>query len=208
MLRHAIAPLGRYTKASHDVERHPRLNSDAKILLLYVQGLPEDQTGKALSDHARKVGITGSAYKTAKKQLVTHGFVHDLKEPVGRGRWVTVHVCSNVPLTSEDVAGMRGEPSPGVRFPAVGEPSGRAVGGLLPVDEELDKNSPHPPPEAEAEAEAETGAEVRAKVGAGSDSDPSAEVVQGERVLLSLRHERRDLYLGVREARGACGGRG
>lgn len=39
MLRHAIEPSARYTRASHDVIRHACRSSDAEILLLYVQGL-------------------------------------------------------------------------------------------------------------------------------------------------------------------------
>lgn len=77
MLRHAIAPSARYTKASNDVVRHPRLNSDAKILLLYVQGLPGDATCKPLSELANKVGIKGRAYQKAKGQLIEHGYVHE-----------------------------------------------------------------------------------------------------------------------------------
>ncbi|MFD7424663.1 hypothetical protein ACFV6M_30055 [Streptomyces californicus] len=67
MLRHAIAPSRRYTKASHDVVRHPRLCSDAKILILYVQGLPEGEAGLALSEHARKLGIRGRAFQRLKE---------------------------------------------------------------------------------------------------------------------------------------------
>ncbi|MGW8885083.1 hypothetical protein [Streptomyces sp. NPDC055749] len=195
MLRHVIAPVRCYTKSAHDVLRHKRLNSDAKILLLHVQGLRDEDADKALSELARDVGITGAAFKAAKKLLVMHGFVHDIKECAQGGRWVTVQFYSNVPLTREDVARLRADASasPGVPDPAVGEPDGRAVGGQLPVDKERDKNTPHPPPEVEAEAEAEV------------EADASTEVVEGERVLLSLRHDRRELHLGVREARGLAG---
>jgi hypothetical protein len=58
------------------------------------------------------------------------------------------------------------------------------VGRQLPVDEEQEKNYPHPPSEAAA------------------DRALSPEAAEGERVLLSLRHVRRELYLGVKEARG------
>ncbi|CAD5969944.1 protein of unknown function [Streptomyces sp. KY75] len=85
MLWHAIAPVRRYTKASHDVVRHPRLCSDAKILLLYVQGLPEDQTHLALSEHGQKLGIKGRAFQRAKEQLVVNGFVHEHKAPGAAG---------------------------------------------------------------------------------------------------------------------------
>ncbi|QNE75759.1 hypothetical protein F0344_14985 [Streptomyces finlayi] len=192
MLWHAIAPSRRFTKASHDVVRHPRLRSDAKILLLYVQGLPDEKNDRPLSEHARKLGITGRAYQRAKAELVMHGFVHERRETVGGGRWVTVQLFSNVPLTDDQAARLRvgatvdGQVPPSVQSPTVGRPRDRTVGGSLPVDEELEKNTPHPPPEAEEVPEAEA----------------APEVVEAERVLLSLRHERRELHLGVREARG------
>ncbi|SFY34184.1 hypothetical protein SAMN02787144_101939 [Streptomyces atratus] len=204
MLWHAIAPSRRYTKASHDVVRHPRLNSDAKILLLYVQGLPEQQAGKALSEHAKKFGITGRAYQRAKTQLIANGFVHEWKRQGDRGFWVTDQLFANVPLTVEQAAAVRndrvGAPSasaapsapavpaarPGARNPAVGEPGGRAVGGYEPVDEELGENYSHPPSEASEASEAFV----------------ASEVGEGERVLLSLRHVNPQLHLGVREARG------
>ncbi|MGK3090900.1 hypothetical protein ACG93S_13660 [Streptomyces sp. WAC01490] len=193
MLWHAIAPVRRYTKASHDVVRHPRLCSDAKILLLYVQGLPDDQTHLALSEHGRKLGIKGRAFQRAKEQLVVNGFVHERKAPGERGLWATHQLVSNVPLSDADAlavwreAGVGAEASPSVRFPTVGEPGPRSVGHQLPVDEELGENSSRPPtqaPDGEAALEA-----------------LSPEEAQVERVLLSLRECRRDLRLGVAEAR-------
>ncbi|MEU8674158.1 hypothetical protein [Streptomyces sp. NPDC048560] len=186
MLWHAIAPSRRFTKASHDVVRHPRLCSDAKILLLYVQGLPGENIDRPLGEHARKLGITGRAYQRAKAELVMHGFVHERRETAGGGRWVTVQLFSNVPLTDDQAARLRvggaadGEVPPSKQSPTVGRPRDRTAGGSLPVDEELEKNTPHLPPEAET----------------------APEVAEAERVLLSLRHERRGLHLGVREARG------
>ncbi|MFD8943106.1 hypothetical protein ACFV00_14035 [Streptomyces californicus] len=98
MLRHAIAPSRRYTKASHDVVRHPRLCSDAKILILYVQGLPEGEAGLALSEHARKLGIRGRAFQRLKEQLLVHGYVHERRASGDRGQWATHQLFSNVPL--------------------------------------------------------------------------------------------------------------
>ncbi|MGW0781934.1 hypothetical protein [Streptomyces sp. NPDC002913] len=198
MLRHAIAPSRRYTKASHDVVRHTRLTSDAKILLLAVQGLPDGQAVLPLSEHARKLGITGRAYQKSKELLVAHGYVHEWREQGERGRWVTEQLLSNVPLTREEAAGLRQGRTvvlPSARKPTVGEPAGRVAGHQLPVDEEREKNSPHPPSEAETEAEA--GPEPEAGFG--------PEAAEGERVLLSLRHVRRELYLGVKEARALAG---
>ncbi|MFJ8971857.1 hypothetical protein ACIRJ3_19660 [Streptomyces anulatus] len=200
MLWHAIAPSRRYTKASHDVVRHPRLSSDAKVLILYVQGLPDGGTDLALSEHARKLDIKGRAYQRAKEQLLLCGFVHERRVAGERGRWVTQQVFSNVPLADSEVSplwwdagvGFGVAPSsPSARFPTVGQPGPRTVGHQLPVDEEREKNSSHPPTETpcvEAVLEALT-----------------AEEVQAERVLLSLRQVSRGLHLGVAEARVLVG---
>ncbi|MFF5895412.1 hypothetical protein ACFY8O_05720 [Streptomyces argenteolus] len=222
MLRHAIAPSRRFTKASHDVVRHVRLTSDAKILLLAVQGLPDEQAGRPLSEHARRLGITGRAYQKSKELLVAHGYVHEWREQGERGRWVTEQLLSNVPLTAEEAAALRRgcDPvSPSAPEPAVGGPAVRVAGHHLPVEEEREKNSPHPPSEAgrervtarepgctpepepkgEPEPEAVPASEAAGTAFGGREVAP--EVAEGERVLLSLRHVRRELYLGAKEAR-------
>ncbi|MEV7305440.1 hypothetical protein AB0N67_04300 [Streptomyces microflavus] len=197
MLWHAIAPVRRYTKASHDVVRHPRLCSDAKILLLYVQGLPDEQTYLALSEHARTLGIKGRAFQRAKEQLVVNGFVHERRVSGERGLWVTQQLFSNVPLSDGDAlgvwreAGVDGDPSPSAHFPTVGQPGPRTVGRQLPVGEEREKNSSRPP--------TETRESNKALV------ELSAEEAEAERVLLSLRHSDRQLRLGVAEARALVG---
>ncbi|MEU1323798.1 hypothetical protein [Streptomyces microflavus] len=197
MLWHAIAPVRRYTKASHDVVRHPRLCSDAKILLLYVQGLPDGQTYVALSEHARKLGIKGRAFQRAKEQLVVNGFVHERRVSGERGLWVTHQLFSNVPLSDGDAlgvwreAGVGGDPSPSAHFPAVGQPGPRTIGRQLPVEEEREKNSSHPPTEPP---------DVRDVL-----EELSPQEVEAERVLLSLRHSDRQLRLGVAEARELVG---
>ncbi len=197
MLWHAIAPVRRYTKASHDVVRHPRLCSDAKILLLYVQGLPDDQTHLALSEHGRKLGIKGRAFQRAKEQLVVNGFVHERRVSGARGLWTTLQLFANVPLSDDDAlavwreAAACVEASPGVQFPAVGQPGPRTVGHQLPVDEELGENSSRPPTQAP-----DGGVALEAL---------SPEEAEVERVLLSLRECRRDLRLGVAEARSLIG---
>ncbi|MGC4907172.1 hypothetical protein ACLQ2J_15755 [Streptomyces cyaneofuscatus] len=193
MLWHAIAPVRRYTKVSHDVMRHPRLNSDAKVLISYVQGLPEGQVDRALSEHAREVGIKGRRYQAAKEQLVVNGFVHERKAPGARGLWATHQLFSNVPLSDADAlavwreAGVGGGADPSAQVPTVGQPRARSVGHQLPVDEELGENSFRPPTQA-ADSEAAL-------------DELSPEEAQVERVLLSLRECRRDLRLGVAEAR-------
>ncbi|MFD9422630.1 MULTISPECIES: hypothetical protein [unclassified Streptomyces] len=202
MLWHAIAPVRRYTKASHDVVRHPRLCSDAKILLLYVQGLPEDETHLPLSEHGRKLGIKGRAFQRAKEQLVTHGFVHEQRVPGEQGRWVTHQLCSNVPLSDADAlavwreAGVDSGAPPSTHSPTVGRPTPRTVGRQLPVDEEREKNTSHPPTET-----ADTESDGQVSPPEAPEAAEAPEVAEAEEVLLSLRHSHRDLHLGVSEAR-------
>ncbi|MFD6288927.1 hypothetical protein [Streptomyces sp. NPDC060205] len=196
MLRHAIAPVRRYTKASHDVVRHSRLNSDAKILLLYVQGLPEGADPRPLSEHAGRLGMKGRAYQKAKQLLAECGYLHEWREQGARGRWVTEQLLANVTLTREEAAGARtGEAvavappvPPSERPPTVGGPSERTVGDSPPKEEEQEeKNLPHPPPEDHT----------------GGQTPP--DLAEAEGVLLSLRYVNRDLLLGVREARLLAG---
>ncbi|MET9595202.1 hypothetical protein ABZY45_30415 [Streptomyces sp. NPDC006516] len=192
MLWHAIAPSRGYTKAANELVRTQRLSSDAKILLLYVQGLPEDRRDVALSEHARALGITGRAYQKAKKLLVVHGYLYEWRRQGGRGFWTTEQLLANVVLGPEEALAARegcAVPvggSPGERIPTVGQPEARVVGGYEPVDEEREKNSPHPPTEPAPQADELT------------DGPHAAEA---ERVLLSLRHVHRSLHLGVAEAR-------
>ncbi|THA73261.1 hypothetical protein E6R60_25270 [Streptomyces sp. A0642] len=205
MLCHAISPSYGYVKASHDVVRHPKLNSDAKILIAYVQGLPEKWSGRPLGEHAKRLGLKGRAYQKAKGQLKENGFVHEWRRQDGGGLWVTDQLLSTVPLTDREARRVHGERAespqagPSEHYPTVGRPSARSVGGHLPEGEEREKNSSHPPTEdpalaSEAEVEPESDQAVEPEL-----TDPH--VREAERVLLSLRHADRQLRLGAREAR-------
>lgn len=245
MLRHVIAPSSGWTKAPHTVVRDRRLNSDAKVLLLYVQGLPDSATDRPLGELAGKLEMKGRPYQLAKKQLVEHGYLHEWRAQGEGGRWATDQLFTNTPLTSAEARTVRArlEPdggcSPGVaaavpppsrRQPTVGRPTSRTAGGYEPEEDHSDKTTPHPPSEAErpearlaeaearlAEAEAEaaeTKAEAEAEAKGEAEAEwvlgprpapaphPASQLAKAERLLLSLRHSRRDLLLGVREARG------
>ncbi|MFD8109208.1 hypothetical protein [Streptomyces microflavus] len=223
MLSHVIPPPRGYTKVSNGLVRQSRLGSDAKILVIYVQGLPESARDKALGEHARALHITGRQYQKAKSELVASGYVHERREAVAGGRWRTVQVFSNFPLTDDQAARLRaGVPAdgyevvsvgssgsaPSTHFPTVGAPGGRVAGGQLPADEEPGKNESHPPTEAregEEEAVAGVGGAEDPSGAACQDSSAGPEVAVAERVLLSLRHEQRQLHLGVPEARSIAG---
>ncbi|MET9515460.1 hypothetical protein [Streptomyces sp. NPDC002994] len=177
MLRHAIAPSRDYLKAPHAIVRHSRLNNDAKMLLLYVLGLPESRCAKPLGEHATRLGIKPRAYQKAKALLVECGFLRERKWQNERGRWVTEQTLTNDVMAS-----------PSVRIPAVGDSTVRVAVGSPTEDEEQEKkNTPHPPPEGERLEPLEP---------------LTGELAEAERVLLSLRRVDRSLHLGVREARG------
>uniref|UniRef100_A0AAU2VQA4 Uncharacterized protein n=1 Tax=Streptomyces sp. NBC_00008 TaxID=2903610 RepID=A0AAU2VQA4_9ACTN len=216
MLFHVISPSYGYVKASHDVIRHPRLGSDAKVLITYVQGLPPGRAERALSDHAKWIGIKGRAYQKAKAQLKEDGFVHEWRRQNDGGLWVTDQLVSNVSLSDEEARRFRDaraespQVGPSDHYPAVGYPGTRSAGGYLPVDEEREKNSTHPPskavPDSIESVESEPASEPAGEPASASDAKAApardAEVVEAERVLLSLRHANPQLHLGVREARG------
>ncbi len=237
MLRHVIAPSSGWTKAPHTVVRDRRINSNAKILILYVQGLPDSATDRPLGELARKLDMKGRPYQQAKKQLVEHGYVHEWRTQREDGLWKTAQLFTNTPLTGAEARTVwaRLEPdagrSPGVRYPTVGEPTPRSVGGYQPEEDHSDKTTPHPPAEAGRGRErgrvANLGADPDPEaVGAAPDPEtagapaeaapspeqatgsapappphPTSQLAKAERLLLSLRHTRRDLLLGVREAR-------
>ncbi|MGW8882593.1 helix-turn-helix domain-containing protein [Streptomyces mirabilis] len=215
MLRHAIAPSARYTKASNDVIRHPRLNSDAKLLLLYVQSLPDNATFRPLSELAQKMGIKGRAYQKAKQQLVENGYVHEWRSQSDGGRWITEQLVANTSLTPDQACCLReGTPplplpaprSPSTHSPTVGAPAPRTAGGYEPVEDHSDKTTPHPPskpselPEP-SEAPALSAPSTLSDRKRPASTADAAQLARAERVLLSLRHARRELHLGVREAR-------
>lgn len=225
MLRHVIAPSSGWTKAPHTVVRDRRLSSDAKVLLLYVQGLPDSATDRPLGELAGKLEMKGRPYQLAKKQLVEHGYLHEWRAQGEGGRWATDQLFTNTPLTSAEARIVRATlepdggrapgvaaavPPPSTRQPTVGRPTSRTAGGYEPEEDHSDKTTPHPPSEAErpearlAEAKAEAEAEAEGVPGhrPAPAPHPASQLAKAERLLLSLRHTRRDLLLGVREARG------
>ncbi|WP_434592861.1 hypothetical protein [Streptomyces sp. A5-4] len=189
--------------------RHPRLNSDAKVLLIHVQGLPESETHKSLSEHAAKLNITGRAYQRAKESLTACGFLHHWREQREGGRWFTEQVVTNVTLTREEASRCRGgllspRLSPSAQSPTVGGPTRRVVGGSPPEVKTVEKTTPHLPPQDGIPADRSDPPLPEPDPSDPDRSDPGQadELAEAEGVLLGLRHHNRDLYLGAREARG------
>ncbi|PSK72371.1 hypothetical protein C6W96_12160 [Streptomyces sp. CS149] len=79
--------------------RDRRINSNAKILILYVQGLPDSATSRPLGELALKLDMKGRPYQQAKKQLVEHGYVHEWRGQREDGLWATDQLFTNTPLT-------------------------------------------------------------------------------------------------------------
>ncbi|MFI8255834.1 hypothetical protein ACWEPA_27995 [Streptomyces filamentosus] len=212
MLRHAIAPVSAYTKAAHSVIRNRRLTSDAKILVLHVQGLPESAaTAKPLGEHAVDLGMKPRAYQKAKECLAACGYLHEWRWQGDRGRWITEQLLANIPLGREEAAGVRdGDRSPTVREPMVGGPTPPEPGDSPQEEDGEKKNTPHPPTEEPPRTPSRQKEDGDGSEGEGEDegeapvppapADPR--LAQAEHLLLSLRREHRDLLLGVREARG------
>ncbi|MFB7360976.1 hypothetical protein [Streptomyces hydrogenans] len=205
-----------YTKVSHSVVRNPRLTSDAKVLLVYLQGLPESAaTAKPLGEHAVDLGMKPRAYQKAKESLTGCGHLHEWRWQDAQGLWKTTQLVTNVSLTREEARAVRdGDRSPTVHEPAVGGPGGPEAGGSS-TDEDGKKNHPHPPTEEAAPTDDPDGPDgpedPEEPAGPGGPGEPrederppagDAPLVHAERLLLTLHQANRDLRLGVREARG------
>ncbi|MGW1464477.1 hypothetical protein ACWCPT_09030 [Streptomyces sp. NPDC002308] len=105
MLWHAISPVSDTERRSKALVRSRRMNSDAKIILLYVESLPAEQlTGLMgpLWDYARAAGVESGPYKKAKKFLQREGHLHQWSYQFGPGRWATAQILSNAPITSQE----------------------------------------------------------------------------------------------------------
>ncbi|MEU3208815.1 hypothetical protein ABZ702_34095 [Streptomyces cyaneofuscatus] len=204
------------------------MNSDAKILLLYVQGLPDSATDPPLGELPRKLDMKGRSYQQAKKRLTEHGYLHEWRSQGDGGRWMTEQLLSSTPLTRDEVGSVRAKLSPeggqlerpeqppcprppSAQSPTVGEPTTWPVGGYEPEEEHDEENSPpNPPSEPKPKPTPEPEAAPAPAPESDSGPDPEAtptprSLARAERVLLSLRHSRRELLLGVGEARALAG---
>ena len=146
MLRHVTAPACAFAQIPNVILRHPRLSSDAKNLLNWQLSLPADDA-QCLGETARKAGIKKCAFQNAKRQLLDEGYLHQWRVRKDGGRFATIQLVSNTPLSAKEALavhdGLRPVPG-GARFservhrdgppsaaqPTAGGPTGRAVGRL------------------------------------------------------------------------------
>ncbi|MEU7700943.1 hypothetical protein [Streptomyces sp. NPDC039028] len=139
--RHFNAPSRAFSQFSHELIRHPRLDSDAVRLLTWQLSLPHGAR-ESLSATARRARIGSCAFTRAKRQLKDEGFVHERRVQGPGGRWITQQLVSSTPLTSAQAAKLlAGVPlptcaddvspqvAPSPRKPAVGPPTTPPTGG-------------------------------------------------------------------------------
>lgn len=159
MHRHASAPTRFFSQLPNDLIRHPRLSAYAVRLLAWQLSLPEG-SDEPLWKTAERAGIGRISFQRAKAQLRAERYLFEWRRQGEGGRWVTVQLVSNTPLTPEEAhavlhpAPLHPPPAPPtVTSPAAGAPTDRpAVPQPRRTPEE---NTPHParePFEAEAEA--------------------------------------------------------
>ncbi|MGW4722398.1 hypothetical protein [Streptomyces sp. NPDC004291] len=153
--RHFNAPSRGFSPFSHNIIRHPRLNSHAVRLLTWQLSLPEDAR-ENLSRTAERARIGSDAFTKAKRELMAEGFVHERRTQVAGGRWVTQQLVSADPLTREQAAKIfaRGprllhrapaspQVVPGDGNPATGAPAHPPTGGH--PEEDLQEKTSHLP---------------------------------------------------------------
>ncbi|MDT0378287.1 hypothetical protein RM572_05775 [Streptomyces sp. DSM 42041] len=145
MLRHVIPPARAYAQIPNTILRHPRLSPDAKTLLTWQLSLPASEA-QCLSDTARRAGIKKCAFQKAKRQLLDEGYLHQWTLRADGGRFLTVQLVANTPLSAKEALAARDghQPPPGDRKttsrtdvqppsaapPAPGQPTRPAVGRL------------------------------------------------------------------------------
>ncbi|MGV9690756.1 hypothetical protein ACWDUX_16775 [Streptomyces sp. NPDC003444] len=164
--RHFNAPSRGFSPFSHDIIRHPRLNSHAVRLLTWQLSLPENAR-ENLSRTAERARIGSDAFTKAKRELMAEGFVHERRTQVAGGLWVTQQLISAEPLTREQAAKIfardprllhRAPASPqvvpGGGNPATGAPAHPPTGGH--PEEDLQEKTSHLP-DADADADADAG---------------------------------------------------
>ncbi|MGW0858045.1 hypothetical protein [Streptomyces sp. NPDC002690] len=161
MLWHAISPVSGTGRRSGGLVGSRRMNSDAKIIVLYMESLPSVQRPRMLGplwDFAKDAGIEHGPYKKAKKFLKREGYLHEWRYRRPGGLWATAQILSNAPSSrqraeaywescreyvdreEEELAEERGlcaedafaQVAPSDHSRAVGEPRPRSVGDYPP----------------------------------------------------------------------------
>ncbi|OKJ59774.1 hypothetical protein AMK27_20035 [Streptomyces sp. CB02009] len=139
--RNFIAPSRAFSQFSHEIIRHPRLDSHAARLLTWQLSLPA-HARETLSETAKRARIGATSFTTAKRQLKAEGYVHERRVQVGGGLWVTQQLVSSSPLRPEEAAKIfarmpvhsgvervYAQVAPSTPVPAVGHPTPPSTDG-------------------------------------------------------------------------------
>ncbi|MGW7519300.1 hypothetical protein ACWGJ2_27300 [Streptomyces sp. NPDC054796] len=157
MHRHVTAPTRFYSQLPNDIIRHPRLSANAVRLLAWQLSLPEG-SDEPLWKTAERAGIGKIAFQRAKSQLRAECYLYEWRCQGEGGRWTTVQLVANVPLSPEEAHAAR---YPTAVTPAAGAPTDRAS---APQPRRTPgENTSHPAAGHEADAGAEAEAEAEAE---------------------------------------------
>ncbi|MFJ2936344.1 hypothetical protein ACIO8G_26745 [Streptomyces sp. NPDC087219] len=198
--RNFIAPSRAFSQFSHEIIRHPRLDSHAARLLTWQLSLPT-HARETLSETAKRARIGATSFTTAKRQLKAEGYVHERRTQVSGGLWVTQQLVSSAPLRPEEAAKIfAGMPAhsgvervyaqvaPGSPVPAVGHPETRSTDGH-PEKDRRANTSDLPPgaadsgrgPGDEPEGGRETGPKTGPETGPGTGPGTGPKQTTGPR---------------------------
>ncbi|MFI7244542.1 hypothetical protein [Streptomyces qinglanensis] len=203
MHRHVSAPARFFSQLPNDIIRHPRLSAHAVRLLAWQLSLPEG-ADEPLWRTAERAGIGKVAFQHAKRQLRAEGYLFEWRRQDADGRWQTVQLLTNVPLSPDEArehaASARDVPAvarpvarpasrsavrPAGTAPAAGGPTRRSA-APQPLETPVG-NTSHPP--------APTSSHAGHRIGAASHHHAA------EALLLSLARSGPHLALPPRKAR-------
>ncbi|WP_424212170.1 hypothetical protein ACN20G_08725 [Streptomyces sp. BI20] len=194
-------------------------------LLIWQLSLPEGDP-EPLYRTARKAGISRGRLTRCKRELTRAGYLHEWPDQGARGRWRTVQLVSDVPISEAEAralgearggaltcgAGASSQVAPSAVAPTVGSPGGRAV-GRQPL-KNGEKNTHPPTPRRWSRPGRAAGAATGAVAGAAitptseRSPEPSSEpssppwcLEQATVVLTALSTRERRLRLSASEVR-------
>ncbi|MFD7961508.1 hypothetical protein ACFV5J_11970 [Streptomyces zaomyceticus] len=181
--RNFIAPPRAFSQFSHEIIRHPRLDSHAARLLTWQLSLPAHAC-ESLSESAKRARIGATSFITAKRQLKAEGYVHERRIQVGGGRWMTQQLVSSTALRPEEAARIFGgmpvhsrtervypQVGPSDAGPTVGRPTHPSADGYPEKDRRENTSNLPPEPGGELgptpETETGTGMDMGSDMGSG-----------------------------------------
>lgn len=189
--RNFIAPPRAFSQFSHEIIRHPRLDSHAMRLLTWQLSLPA-HASESLSESAKRARIGATSFITAKRQLKAEGYVHERRIQVGGGHWMTQQLVSSTALRPEEAARIFGgmpvrsrtervypQVGPSDAGPAVGRPTCPPADGHPEKDRRENTSNLPPEPDGTPDPAPETGTGMgmasASKPVPGSEPEPGGE---------------------------------